>query len=35
MTEGYLHDEFSSNDDSIPSATEIQLENCYEESIKI
>lgn len=29
----YLHDEFSSDDESIPSVTEKKLENCYEESI--
>ncbi|KAL4513120.1 hypothetical protein ABPG72_017805 [Tetrahymena utriculariae] len=33
--EGYFHDEYSSNDDSIPSATEAQLDNFYEESKKI
>lgn len=34
-SEDLLHDEYSSNDDSMPSATEAQLDNCYEESKKL
>lgn len=33
--EKYLHDEFSSGDESIMSVLEAQLDSCYDKSIRI